>query len=82
LGIELFENGKPISGDITAKLVLWDAGTEKNEEPGIGPNQAPRQKVPNTGIEENGTVHKAKDSTFFTKTAELFRVTITPEEKM
>ena len=81
-GIDLFNNGKPISGDITSKLVLWDAGTEMNQEPGIGPDQAPRQKAPNTGETERGTVHKAKDSTFFNKTAELFRVTITPEEKM
>jgi hypothetical protein len=81
-GIHLFNGKTPISGDITSKFILWDAGTEKDEEPGIGPNQAPRQKAPNTGEPENGTVHKAKKSAFFNKTAELFRVTITPEEKM
>jgi hypothetical protein len=81
-GIELFKNDHPVSGDITSKFVLYDAGTEKNEEPGLGPNQAPRQKAPNTGADEHGVVHKAKDSTFFNRTGELFRVTITPEEKM
>ena len=81
-GIELFKNGKPVSGDITSRFVLYDAGTEKNEEPGVGPNQAPRQKAPNTGDDEHGTVQKAKGSPFFSRTGELFRVTITPEEKM
>lgn len=78
-GIRLFNNGKPISGDITSKFTLWDAGTEVNEEPGIGPNQGPRQKTPNTGADERGKVRRAKESMFFNKTGELFRVTITPE---
>jgi hypothetical protein len=78
-GIKLFEGGRPISGDITAKFILWDAGTEVDEEPGVGANQAPRQSGPNTGAAESGKVHKAKDSAFFSKTAELFRVTITPQ---
>jgi hypothetical protein len=79
-GIALFDSkGKPIGGDITSKLILWDAGTEINQEPGVGPDQAPRQKSANSGAAENGRVHKAKDSVFYTKTAELFRVTVTPE---
>lgn len=81
-GISLFDNGKPISGDVSSKFMLYDAGTEKDEEIGIGPNQGPRQKAVNTGEDEHGVVHKAKTSDFFNKTAELFRVTITPEEKM
>jgi hypothetical protein len=81
-GIELFNNGKPLMGDITSKFILYDAGTEKNEEPGVGANQAPRQKGPNTGDAEHSTVQKARRSWFFNRTGELFRVTITPEEKM
>lgn len=81
-GISLFDNGKPISGDITSKFTLYDAGTEKDEEIGIGPNQGPRQPAPNTGEDEHGVVHKPTTSVFFNKTAELFRVTIMPEEKM
>jgi hypothetical protein len=81
-GVSLFDHGKPIGGDITSKFTLYDAGTEKDEEIGIGPNQGPRQPAPNTGEEEHGVVHKASASVFFNKTAELFRVTITPEEKM
>ena len=30
--------------DIAGELALWDLGTEANEEPGVGPNQAPRQE--------------------------------------
>jgi hypothetical protein len=48
-GIALFNDGKPISGDISSQMILWDAGTEVNQEPGIGPDQGPRQKAPNTG---------------------------------
>ncbi len=56
-GLELFDtSGSPLSGDITAMVSLWDAGTEVNEEPGTGANQAPRQAGPNTGDAETGTV--------------------------
>jgi hypothetical protein len=82
-GIALFDSkGKPVSSDITSELILWDAGTEVNQEPGIGPDQAPRQKSANTGAVENGKVHKAKNSPFYTRTTDLFRVTLTPESGM
>ncbi|WP_420602708.1 spondin domain-containing protein [Flagellimonas sp.] len=56
-GIPLYDaNGYALTGNITDKIELWDAGTEVNEEPGVGPNQAPRQSGPNTGMDENGTV--------------------------
>ena len=80
-GIELFKNGKPISGDIASQMILWDAGTEVNEEPGIGPNQGPRQKAPNTGEAENGVVRNAKDVKYggaYTKVSSAMRVIIKP----
>lgn len=78
--IELFdESGRPVSGDVTSQLVLWDAGTEADQEPGVGPDQAPRQKAPNTGAAERGVVHRATGSPFYNRTGELLRVTITPE---
>lgn len=80
-GIALFKDGKPISGDITSQIILWDAGTEVNQEPGIGPDQAPRQKAPNTGASENGMVRNikdVKDGFSYPKTASVMRVTITP----
>jgi hypothetical protein len=82
-GIALFDaQGNALSGDVTDKLVLWDAGTEANEEEGVGPSQAPRQKMANTGNAENGVVHRAKEVRFYGKNSELFRVTITAENGM
>jgi len=55
-GVALFEDGETVSGDVTDRIRLWDAGTEENEEPGVGENQAPRQSGPDTGPSEMGTV--------------------------
>jgi len=55
-GITLFNGGNRVTGNVTDQIDLWDAGTEVNEEPGSGPNQAPRQSGPDTGDDENGTV--------------------------
>jgi hypothetical protein len=56
-GIPLFsEAGAPLSGDVTQRIFLWDAGTEVDVEPGFGENQAPRQSSPNTGPDEEGVV--------------------------
>ncbi|TDI67042.1 MAG: hypothetical protein E2O88_08415, partial [Bacteroidetes bacterium] len=55
-GITLFDGGNRVTGNVTDQIDLWDAGTEVNEEPGSGPNQAPRQSGPATGDDENGTV--------------------------
>ena len=80
-GIDLFENGRGISGDITSQMVLWDAGTEVDQEPGIDSDQGPRQKAPNTGAAENGVVRNAKDVKYgsaYTDVSRVMRVTITP----
>lgn len=37
-------------------LLLYDIGTELNQEPGVGVDQAPRQAAANTGAEEGGVV--------------------------
>ena len=82
-GIALFDaKGMPVNGDVTDQFYLWDAGTEKDEEIGIGPNQGPRQKGPNTGEDEHGVVHRVKDERWTGKNKEFFRVTITPEGGM
>jgi hypothetical protein len=78
-GIDLFTNGKALSGDITNEFMLYDAGTEVNEEPGVGPNQGPRQKSPDAGVTENGKVRAEKKSAFFTRNGELFKITITAD---
>ena len=77
--IALFVNGKAVSGDITDKFVLWDAGTEANQAPGIGPDQAPRQKGPHTGERENGVVHMVNDGFTYPNTKDVLRITITAQ---
>jgi hypothetical protein len=82
-GIALFKDGKPISGDITSQMILWDVGTEINQEPGIGADQGPRQKAANTGKAENGVVRNVKDVEFgnaYTKVSNVMRVTIKPAQ--
>ena len=79
-GIALFANGRPVRGDVTAQVSLWDAGTEVNEEPGAGPNQAPRQSAPNTGPSESKPVMKVKDGYTWPKVSDVIRVTISPAQ--
>lgn len=77
--IALFDAaGKPVKGDMTAQLSLWDAGTEVNEEPGLGPNQGPRQKTPDSGVVEHQAIAHVRDRFTYPKTAAVLRVTITP----
>jgi hypothetical protein len=81
-GIALFDGkGNPVSGEITNKFILWDVGTEVDEEIGIGPNQGPRQPAPNTGPDEHSVVHRVKDARW-SNNAQFFRVTITPSAGM
>jgi len=57
IAIPLFDaDGNAEDIDASADLTLWDAGTEMNEEPGLGENQAPRQPAPASGDAENGNV--------------------------
>jgi len=78
-GVALFDSaGNPESGDITGMVLLWDAGTETNEVPGVGPNQAPRQSGADTGDTENGTVRQLNDGYLYPDTDQVIRVTIMP----
>ncbi len=78
-GIPLFDaSGNATSGDVTAQVMLWDAGTEVNEAPGIGLNQAPRQTGANTGPAENGVVQLVNDGFSYPAINSILRVTITP----
>ena len=77
-GIELFKDGKAISGDITSQIILWDAGTEVDQEAGIGSEQGPRQKGPNTGKAENGMVKKVADGKSYADAPSVMRVTVKP----
>ena len=78
-GIPLFdEYGKPISlQNVTGKLLLWDAGTEANEEPGVGSHQAPRQSDTNVGpADEVATVRPVDDEFEYPAIADLVNVYI------
>ncbi len=78
-GIELFQNGSAVSGDVTAQIMLWDAGTETNELPGFGLNQAPRQSGPDTGMDENGVVQPVNDGFTYPAVSDVIKVTITAQ---
>ncbi len=79
-GVDLFDaQGMPIAGDITQSFSLWDAGTEENEEPGVGPNQAQRQSGANTGPADSNTlVRMVSDAFTYPATEAVIRVTINP----
>jgi hypothetical protein len=77
--IALFtDSGKPASGEMTAQIALWDAGTEVNEEPGLGPNQAPRQKTPDAGVPERQAIARVRDKYSYPRVADVLRVTVAP----
>lgn len=80
LGLALFDSrGLPVEGDVTSAIRLWDAGTEVNQPPGIGLDQAPRQVRPNVGQNENGVVRQVNDDDEYPEVDEVIRVTITPQ---
>ncbi len=79
IGIPLFKRHRqPISGDVTRYVTLWDAGTEVNQEPGVGADQAPRQSGPNTGESERRRITRPRDAYTYPRTEEVIKVTITP----
>ena len=88
-GLPLFSNDAPINGTVTEQVMLYDAGTEGDEEPGTGLNQAPRQSSTNTGPSGEGSIVRvtnADDDRFldndgfkYEETKNIVRVTITPQ---
>jgi hypothetical protein len=72
--------GKPISGELTTQLSLWDAGTEVNEEPGLGANQGPRQAAPDAGAEESQGIAHVRDRYTYPQIGAVLRLTIAPAD--
>jgi len=70
--------GRPVSGDVTDQLVFYDAGTEVDEEIGVGANQAPRQAAPDTGDDPDGLVQTVPVELGYPAVADSFRLTLTP----
>jgi len=85
-GIALFNGaGKPVMGIFTGAVHLWDAGTEVNQEPFVGPDQAPRQAAPNTGADEGGVVqpiYAVTDGFTYPSVLSALRITITNDAGM
>ncbi len=83
IGIPLFQRRRiPTSGDVTRYFSLWDAGTEVNQEPGLGADQAPRQSAPNTGESEHRRIMKVHDQYTYPRTSDVIKVTITPMDNV
>ncbi|MEO0321787.1 MAG: spondin domain-containing protein [Myxococcota bacterium] len=63
-GIALFDaEGNPVTGDVTAQVELWDAGTEVDQEPGTGMDQVQRQGGAGAGaMDPNTNVRLAEDA--------------------
>lgn len=71
------EAGEVLDGDITSQIMLWDAGTEVNEAPGVGPNQAPRQSAAGEGEQELSAINLVADGFTYPDTNTVIKVTIT-----
>jgi len=74
LGIPLFSGGTALSGTITSNILLYDAGTEVNELPGVGLHQPARL---NGGVDENGNVMVVNDSFTYPAVSSAIKITIT-----
>ncbi|MGN6392359.1 MAG: spondin domain-containing protein [Gemmatimonadales bacterium] len=70
--------GTPVDGVMTAQLSLWDAGTEVNEEPGLGPNQGPRQATPDAGTPEHEGIAHVHDRFSYPRIGDVLELRITP----
>jgi hypothetical protein len=79
--IALFDqSGRPIMGDRAVEVVLYDAGTEVNQIPGVGPDQGPRQnpKTWRQGELEHATVQPVRDTFAYPPVTEVVRVMVNP----
>lgn len=80
-GLALFDGDAPLSGHVTAQLGLYDAGTEGDEEPGVGLAQVVRQPAPDTGPAGEGSVAlvgASNDGYTYPAPSAILRVTVVP----
>ena len=87
-GIALYDStGAPRSGDVTNDVQVWDAGTEVNEEPGVGASTGPHQTAKDQGAPDpdptvralGQTVTLSDGSSFgLPAVADMIQVTLTP----
>ena len=77
--LALFDKSeKAMSGDLTASIRLYDAGTEVDQQPGAGTDQAPRQKAAGQGAMQGRVVAEAADGFSYPAVAAVIRVTVSP----
>lgn len=84
-GIALYDDqGNMVTGDVTDQVKLWDAGTEVDEEPGVGPDTGPKQASPTQGapdpiamVRELGTEVTLTDGSTFTRPATNAMIKVT-----
>jgi hypothetical protein len=87
-GIALYDaQGKPVSGDVTSQVALWNAGTELDQEPGVGDATGPNQPAPDYGapdpdpnVRQLAQTVALSDGSMFTLPAigDMIQVTLTP----
>ncbi len=76
-GLRLFDDaGNVITGDRSGELLLLDAGTEVNQEPGLGADQALRQMDFNQGAAEGGIVRGVDDGFVYPSVPSVLRMTV------
>ncbi len=80
-GIALFDAwDMPTSGDVTERIAIYDAGTEVDQEPAIGPDTGPQQAAPNTGaVDPIRLVREVAPSTYGVPASAHLKVTLIPE---
>ena len=81
-GLRLWDDaGRPVAGDVVAGTVLWDLGTEANEEPCLGRDQPLAGGGPDAGAADpNRAVRPVDDGFAYPQLHHLVRLTVTPAD--
>ena len=81
-GLALFNGTTPVNGDVTDRLLVYDAGTEEDTAPGTGPHQKPVQDPMATNVgpaDDNTTIRPASESGFaIPANSQVIRVIVQP----
>ena len=84
-GLDLFPDNNAVSGDVTSKLALYDAGTEADEPPGLGTTQAPDQGPLDMNVGPDDSVNMIKlamqrhTGFVIPPNNQVIKITITPQ---
>ncbi|MFC7139652.1 spondin domain-containing protein [Halosimplex aquaticum] len=82
--ISLYSDGSPISGEVTDKLKIYDAGTEENQPPGTGEDIKPNQPLTaiDVGPDEDRPIRpieEVDDEFEYPAVSDVISVTIEPQ---